>query len=33
MRINGLEEQIHIVDDKVTVEEIIKDVVRIKVIQ
>jgi len=32
MRICGLEEQIHVIDNKVTVEEIIKDIVRTKVI-
>lgn len=31
MRIYGLEEQIHVIDDNVTVEEIIKDVVRTNV--
>lgn len=31
MRICGLEEQIHVIDNKVTVEEIIKDIVRTKV--
>lgn len=31
MRIYGLEDQIHIVDDTVTVKDIIKDVVRTKV--
>lgn len=33
MRICGLEEQIHVIDNKVTVEEIIKDIVRTKVLQ
>lgn len=33
MRICGLEEQIHVIDNKVTVEEIIKDIVRTKVMQ
>jgi ornithine decarboxylase len=31
MRICGLEEQIHVIDNNVTVEEIIKDIVRTKV--
>lgn len=31
MKICGLEEQIHVIDNKVTVEEIIKDIVRTKV--
>jgi len=32
MRIRGLEEQIHVIDNKVTIEEIIKDIVRTKVL-
>lgn len=32
MKMFGLEEQIHVIDNKVTVEEIIKDIVRTKVL-